>query len=122
MPKIYCVDELGVIEEPYQTPETMARKKGFVIKVQEMYKWKKVPVAKVLFYDCQRFADKLRSNATAAHIMKSFFSVTWFHAVQRIVADQQVGCNMLFILNSLLSLYRLNSLLNGHCTGAFYRG
>ena len=99
MRKIYCIDELGVIEEHYQTPDTMAKKKGFVIKVQEMYKWKNVPVAKVLFYDCQRFADKLRDHATAAQTMKSFFSVTWFNAVQRIVADQQVSCDKLLLLD-----------------------
>ena len=84
------------MEEPYLTPDAMAKKKGFVIKVQEMYTWKNVPVAKVLFYDCQRFADKLRDDATAAQAMKCFFSVTWLRAVQLIVANEQVSCDILF--------------------------
>ena len=98
MRKIYCIDELGVIEEPYQTPDTMAKKKGFGIKIQEMYKWKNVPVAKVLFYNCQRFAGELRDDARAAQTMKSFFSVIWLNAVQRIVADQEVSCDKLLLI------------------------
>ena len=91
-PLVYCIDELGIIEEPYQTPDNMARKKGFVIVVQQLYKWKNLPVAKVLFCDCQRFADRLRNNLTETQmqLMRSFWSVTWFHDVDRIIADQQV--------------------------------
>ena len=98
MPKIYCIDELGIIEEPYQMPDNMARKKGFVIKVQEIYKWKNLPVAKVLFYDCQQHAEKFRNDLTAQQTLKSFFSVSWLNMVQRIVADPQVSCDMLLLL------------------------
>ncbi len=87
---VHCVDELGIIEEPYQTPDNMARKKGLVIKVQEMYRWKNLPVAKVLFCDCQRFAEMLRNNPNGTQVMGAFFSVTWHHLVERIVADEQV--------------------------------
>ncbi|PFX17637.1 hypothetical protein AWC38_SpisGene18024 [Stylophora pistillata] len=86
-PLVHCVDELGIIEEPYQTQDNMKRKKGFVIKVQEMYKWKFLPVAKVLFCDCQSLADKLQNNPTDVHLMANFFSNTWLHLVHRIVAD-----------------------------------
>jgi len=115
MRQVYCVDERGVIAEPYQAPDTMAKKKGFVIKVQEMYKWKNVPVVKVLFYDCQRFADKLRDDATAAQTMKSFFSVTWLNAVKRIVADQQVSNDKLLLLSILYldGYYPFDSFFDG---------
>ena len=88
---VHGVDELGVIEEPYQTQNDMAKKKGFVIKVQEMYKWKFLPVAKVLFCDCQWFADMLRRNPTDSRLMENFFTQTWFHLVHRILADDEVS-------------------------------
>ena len=98
MPKVFCVDELGIIEEPYETPDNMARKKGFVIKVQEIYRWKNLPVAKVLFYDCQQHAEKYQNDLTAVQALKSFFSVSWLNMVQRIVADSQVSCKMLHLV------------------------
>ena len=51
-----------------------------------------MPVAKVLFCDCQRFADMLRDKSVGAQmkLMSSFWSATWLHLVERIVADQQV--------------------------------
>lgn len=101
MPKVYCIDERGVIEEPYQTPENIARKKGFIVKVQELYKWKNVPVAKVLFYDCQKFAQKFGTGTADTKTMESFFSVTWLHMVERVVADQQVKYSI-FIEHSVL--------------------
>ena len=71
----------------------MSRKKGFVIVVQQLYKWKYLPVAKVLFCDCQRFADMLRNKSARAQmeLMRSFWSATWLHVVDRIVADQPVS-------------------------------
>ena len=63
---IYCIDERGVIEQPYQTPDDMANKKGFVVKVQKIYKWKNLPVAKVIFFDCQQFSEKFRDVLTCA--------------------------------------------------------
>lgn len=88
---MHVVDELGIIEEPYQTQENMLKKKGFVIKVQEMYKWKFLPVAKVVFCDCQRLADMLQSDPTDVHLMANFFSNTWLHLVHRILADGEVS-------------------------------
>ena len=101
----------------------MARKKGFIIKVQEMYKWKNVPILKVLFYDCQRFAYQLRSDATVARVMSSFFKVTWLHMVERIVADQQVVIyNFLVkLLTAFKFLKKNNYLSSGHCMSAFCR-
>lgn len=92
-PLVYCIDERGVIEEPYQTPDNLSRKKGFVIVVQQLYKWRYLPVAKVLFCDCQRFADMLRNNSasTQMQVMRSFWSATWLHLVDRIVADKPVS-------------------------------
>ena len=93
---VHCVDELGVLEEPYQTKDNMARKKGFVIKVQELYRWKNLPVAKVLFCDCQRFAEMLRNNSTGGtQLMGAFYSATWLHLVKRIQADQEVRLTLL---------------------------
>lgn len=90
---MYCLDERGIIEKPYQTPGNMSRKKGFVIVVQQLYKWKYLPVAKVLFCDCQHFADMLRNKSEGAQmeLMRSFWSASWLHLVDRIVADQQVS-------------------------------
>jgi len=90
-PLVYCLDERGIIEKPYQTPGNMSRKKGFVIVVQQLYKWKYLPVAKVLFCDCQHFADMLRNKSEGAQmeLMRSFWSASWLHLVDRIVADQQ---------------------------------
>ena len=88
---MYCIDELGIIEEPYLTPDNMARKKGFVIIVQKLYKWKNLPVAKVLFCDCQRFAEMLRNKTTVTQLMGVFYSATWLHGRQKIFADQQVS-------------------------------
>ena len=90
-PVVFCIDERGIIEEPYQTPDNMAKKKGFLIIVQKLYKWKNLPVAKVLFCDCQRFAKMLRNNTTVTQLMGAFYSTTWLHLIQRILADQQVS-------------------------------
>ncbi|XP_068748435.1 uncharacterized protein [Montipora capricornis] len=86
---IYCIDELGVIEKPYDTPVDMAAKRGFVIKVQEIYKWKKLPVAKVLFFDCQRFAERFSNVSTAEKTMFAFLSVALFSRKDRLVSSQQ---------------------------------
>ena len=93
---MHCIDERGIVEEPYQTPDNMSRKKGFVIVVQQLYKWKYSPVAKVLFCDCRRFADMLRnkSESTQMELMESFWSVTWGCDVDRIFADQQVSATL----------------------------
>ena len=89
---VYIVDERGVIEEPYQTPDDMIKKKGFVIIVQKLYKWKHLPVAKVLFCDCQRFAELLRNDsAGGTQLMGVYFSQVWLHLIHRIGADQQVS-------------------------------
>ena len=88
---VHCVDEPGIIEEPYYTSHDMARKKGFVVKVQEMYKWKNMPVAQVLFFDCQQFADMLRNDSTDKRLMGAFFSVSFCHFTYGIPADQQVS-------------------------------
>ncbi|XP_044174005.1 uncharacterized protein LOC114974698 [Acropora millepora] len=86
---IYCIDERGVIEQPYQTPDDMANKKGFVVKVQKIYKWKNLPVAKVLFFDCQQFSEKFRDVLTAEETMRAFLSEAWFSRVERILASEQ---------------------------------
>ena len=69
----------------------MAAKKGFVIKVQEIYKWKKLPVAKVLFFDCQRFAERFSNVSTAEKTMFAFLSVALFSRTDRLVSSQQVS-------------------------------
>ncbi|XP_020612511.1 uncharacterized protein LOC110050878 [Orbicella faveolata] len=88
-PMIQCVEERGIIEEPYQTPDDIVRKKGFIILVQNVYKWKNLPVAKVVFSDCQRYAAMLRNNPTDSRLLEAYFNRTVLHLVQRIPADQQ---------------------------------
>ena len=85
-----------MIEQPYQTPGDMANKKGFVVKVQEIYKWRNLPVAKVLFFDCQQFSEKFHNVVTAEKTMNAFLSVARFSRDERIVADQQVSQCVLF--------------------------
>ena len=94
---MHCIDERGIIEEPYLAAKSLTRKKGFVIVVQQLYKWTYLPVAKVLFCDCQRFADMFRnkSESTQRKLMETFWSITWHCDVDRITADQQVS-TMLF--------------------------
>ena len=91
-PKAYYFDEQGAVEEFSENPGDYGRKKGFVVKVEEIYKWKNVPVAKVLFHDFQRFANKYRSSSTAQQTMVSFFSVLLFDAMEGIIANQEVSC------------------------------
>ncbi|XP_015757152.1 PREDICTED: uncharacterized protein LOC107336599 [Acropora digitifera] len=86
---IYYIDERGVIEQPYATPDDMANKKGFVVKLQKIYKWKNLPVAKVLFFDCQQFSEKFRSVLTAKETMDAFLFVAGFCREERIPANQQ---------------------------------
>lgn len=50
--KVYYVDEWGIIEELYDLVEDMLKKKGFVIKVKKLFKWKNLFVVKVFFCDC----------------------------------------------------------------------
>ena len=88
---IYYIDERGVIEQPYATPDDMANKKGFVVKLQKIYKWKNLPVAKVLFFDCQQFSEKFRSVLTAKETMDAFLFVAGFCREERIPANQQVS-------------------------------
>lgn len=91
-PKIYCIEELETIKEPYQTPADLAKKRGFILKVLGLYKWKNVPVAKVIFYDCEKYAHQIHDEGTGSRVMSSFWSVTWLNKVERIFANQQVGC------------------------------
>ncbi|XP_020627256.1 uncharacterized protein LOC110064535 [Orbicella faveolata] len=98
---IHYIDERGIVEEPYLAAESFTRKKGFVIVVQQLYKWKYLPVAKVLFCDCQRFADMFRnkSESTRMKLMESFWSVAWPRDVHGITADQQVSAKFLVFLS-----------------------
>lgn len=89
-PTIYCLDERGIIEEPYQTPNDFARKRGFIIKVLELYKWKNVPVAKVLFYDCEKYASQILDEKTFPRVWR-FSPLRVPHKVERIGAYRQVG-------------------------------
>ena len=89
---VYIVDERGIIEESYQTPDDMTNKRGFVIIVQKLYKWKHLPVAKVLFCDCQRFAELLRNDPTGGtQLIPAYFNQVFLHVIHRIPADQQVS-------------------------------
>ena len=96
-PKIYCIEEPETIKEPYQTPDDLAKKRGFILKVLGLYKWKNIPVAKVIFYDCEKCAHQIRDERTGSRVVSSFSSVTWLNKVERILANQQVGCGMRFL-------------------------
>ena len=55
-----------------------------------LYKWKNVPVAKVLFYDCEKYASQFLDEKTFARVW-GFGPLTDPHKVERIPADKQVG-------------------------------
>ena len=88
--KVHYVDERGIIEEPYDSVEDMLKKKGFVIKVEKLFKWKNLPLAKVFFCDCQRFADLIRKNPGNTQLSAEYFNRIFLHKVNRLVAGQEV--------------------------------
>ena len=90
IPKVHYVDERGIIEEPYDSAEDMLKKKGFVIKVEKLFKWKNLPLAKVFFCDCQRFADLIRKNPGNTQLLAEYFNRIFLHKVNRLVAGQEV--------------------------------
>ena len=57
-----------------------------------------MPVAKVIFYDCEKYAHQIRDESTGSRVMSSFWSVTWLSKVERILANQQVGSGIRFVL------------------------
>ncbi|XP_027036472.1 uncharacterized protein LOC113665018 [Pocillopora damicornis] len=87
--KVHYVDERGIIEEPYDSAEDMLKKKGFVIKVEKLFKWKNLPLAKVFFCDCQRFADLIRKNPGNTQLLAEYFNRIFLHKVNRLVAGQE---------------------------------
>ncbi|PFX17640.1 N-lysine methyltransferase SMYD2-B [Stylophora pistillata] len=89
IPKVHYVDERGIIEEPYDSAEDMLEKKGFVIKVKEMYKWKNLPLAKVIFCDCQRFAKLIRKNPGDIRLLAEYYNRIPGHKVNRFAANQE---------------------------------
>ena len=99
---MHYIDERGIVEEPPLVAESFTRKTGFVVVVEQLYKWKYLPVAKVLFCDCQRFADMLRNKSGGAQmkLMESFWSVTWLRHVHFITADQQVSAKLSLVFLS----------------------
>ena len=97
LPIIHCVEEREVVLSPYQTPQDISQKKGLVIKVHELYKWKHLPFAKVLFYDCERFGNSLLGHPNApesVRIASTFFSVALFHGVHRIATDMKASVSV----------------------------
>ena len=90
IPKVHYVDERGIIEEPYDSAEDMLKKKGFVIKVEKLFKWKNLPVAKVFFCNCQRFADLIRRNPGNTQLLAEYCNRISLHKVNRLVAGQEV--------------------------------
>ena len=49
-----------------------------------------MPVAKVLFYDCEKYASQILDEKTFARVW-DFGPLTAPHKVERIPADKQVG-------------------------------
>ena len=60
------------------------------MKVLGLYKWKNMPVAKVLFYDCEKYASQILDEKTFP-LVWGLWPLTYPHKVERIVANQQVG-------------------------------
>ena len=65
-----------------------------------LYKWNNVPVAKVLFYDCEKYASEILDEKTFPRVWGSW-PLTYPHKVERIVADQQVG-RLLYIIEGTI--------------------
>ena len=97
---MYCLDERGIIEEPYQTPNDFAKKRGFIVKVLKLYKWKNVPVAKVLFYDCEKYASQILDEKTFPRVW-GLSPLRIPHKVERIGAYPQVG-RLLYIIDGTI--------------------
>lgn len=55
-----------------------------------LYKWNNVPVAKVLFYDCEKYTSQILDEKTFPRVW-GFWPLTDPHKVERIPADKQVG-------------------------------
>ena len=49
-----------------------------------------MPVAKVLFYDCEKYASQILDEKTF-RLVWGLWPLTYPHKVERIVANQQVG-------------------------------
>ena len=73
----------------------MLKKKGFVIKVEKLFKWKNLPLAKVFFCDCQRFADLIRKNPGNTQLLAEYCNRIFLHKVNRLVAGQEVRGNII---------------------------
>ena len=93
IPKVHYVDERGIVQEPYGSAEDMLKKKGFVIKVEKLFKWKNLPVAKAFFCDCQQFADLIRKNQGNTQLLAEYCNRIFLHKVNRLVAGQEVRGN-----------------------------
>ena len=90
IPKVHYVDEREIVQEPYDSVEDMLKKKGFVIKVEKLFKWKNLPVAKVFFCDCQQFACLIRENT---QLFAEYCRRLFDHKVNRFSADKEVRGN-----------------------------
>ena len=93
IPKVHFIDERGIVQEPYDSKEDMLKKKGFVIKVEKLFKWKNLPVAKVFFCDCQQFACLIGKNAGNTQLLAEYYYRIHGHKVNRFSADQKVRGN-----------------------------
>ena len=93
IPKVHYVDERGIVQEPYDSKEDMLKKKGFVIKVEKLFKWKNLPVAKVFFCDCQKFARLIRKDQGNTQLLAEYYDRILRHKVNIFSADKEVRCN-----------------------------
>lgn len=74
-------------------------KEGFIIRVEKVYLWKNLPIAKILFYDCKYYGDIIKNVASpeASRMITSFFQVSFACQPHRILADQKVKDCMILI-------------------------
>ena len=59
-----------------------------------------MPVAKVLFYDCEKYASEILDEKTFPRVWGSW-PLSYPHKVERIVSDQQVG-RLLYIIEGTI--------------------
>ena len=87
---IYCVDEQG-IPEADEFAKGKLKRKGFLIKVEKLFKWKSLPVAKVIFCDCEQFAASLDKDPRNTNLRKEHdHLISLYRKIQVLDVDQKV--------------------------------
>ncbi|XP_031572249.1 uncharacterized protein LOC116306350 isoform X2 [Actinia tenebrosa] len=90
IPKVYALEDNPLVRAPYNTLDDIKRKKGFIIKVEKIYRWNYLPLIKIIFYDCKKYGDIMKKNPTGSEaLVRSFLSTIMRASILRTWADQK---------------------------------